>query len=333
MSPIRQAALIVLVAGADPLLAQPWVPPAGHGTVSMTYQNYYVTGHFDLQGRRNDNGATHSRALVAELDLGLTDAIALTVSLPYIASRYTGPDFYLVGGIPTFPGPLDDRKYHGAFQDLRVEGRRMFLAGPVAWAPLAGVVLPTHAYETRGEAVPGKRRRELQLGAALGADLHRVLPRTYVYARYAWAVAERNHGFPSVRSTIDLEGGHELTDRLAVRGAVAWQVRHRGPTLDELEAHDWEGHDRFIVPSYVNVGGGASVRITRAAELSASWTATVSGKGGAHVGRMFAIGATWSFGGGLGGLGGGARPSPDQKEQLPGFGRSRRGGLRPTGMM
>ena len=306
---IRHAALIVLVASAEPLLAQPWVPPSGHGTVSMTYQNYYVTGHFDLQGRQNKNGATHSKALVAELDLGLTDTIGLTVSLPYIASQYTGPDVYFVGGIPTFPGPLDDRKYHGAFQDLRVEGRRMFLAGPVALAPFAAVVVPTHEYETRGEAVPGKHRRELQLGVASGADLHRFLPRTYVYARYAYAVAERNHGFESVRSMIEIDGGHDVTKRVTLRGLLAWQVRHRGPTLDELEAHDWEGHDRFIVPSYFNVGGGASVRVTRAAELSALWIATVSGKGGAHVGRMLALGVTWSFGGGLGGLGGGASQS------------------------
>ena len=74
-------------------------------------------------------------------------------------------------------------------------------------------------------------------------------------------------------------------------------IRHKGPTLDELAAHDWEGHDRFIVSSYFNVGGGASVRLTRATELSALWMVTVSGKGGAHVARMLAIGATWSVAG------------------------------------
>jgi hypothetical protein len=306
---IGHAALILVVACAQPLLAQPWVPPPGEGTVSITYQNYYVTGHFDLRGRENKNGATHSKALLAELDFGLTETIGLTVTLPYIASKYTGPDVYFVGGIPTFPGPLDDRTYHGTFQDLRVEARRMFLTGPLAVAPFAGVTLPTHDYETRGEAVPGKGRRDLQLGAGLGADLNPFLPRTYMHARYGYAVAERKHGFPSVRSTIDLEGGHDVTSRVGLRGLLAWQIRHKGPTLDALAAHDWEGHDRFIVPSYFNVGGGASVRLTRTTELSALWMATISGKGGAHVARMLAIGATWSFGGGLGGLGGGASQS------------------------
>lgn len=303
------AAFFLLAVGcAGPLFAQPWVPSSGEGTLSITYQNYYVTGHFDRQGRENKNGATHSKALFAELDVGLTETIALTVSLPFIASKYTGPDVYEVEGIPTFPGRLDkDRTYHGAFQDLRVEARRMFLEGPLALTPFAAVTVPSHDYETKGEAVPGKGRRELQLGASVGADLHPLVARTYVHARYGYAVAEKRRGFPSVRSLIDVEGGHDVTSRVSLRGLLAWQIRHRGPTVAQLAAHDWEGHDRFIVSGYFNVGGGASMRVTRSMELSAVWIATLSGKSGAHVARMLAMGATWSFGGGLGGLGGETR--------------------------
>jgi hypothetical protein len=295
------------------LFAQPWVPGRGEGTIAITYQNYYVTGHFDLLGRENKNGATHSKVMVSEADFGLTDTIGLTVRLPFVSSKYTGPPIYFVGGIPTYPGPLDDGTYHGALQDLYVEARRVFAPGVLAVAPLIGVTLPTHDYETHGEAVPGRGRRDLQLGASAGADLGPLLPNTYAYVRYALAVAERNEGFPSVRSTIDLEGGHDVTARVGVRGLLAWQIRHKGPALDELEAHDWSGHDRFIVSSFFNIGGGTSVRMTRSTELSATWIATASGKGGAHVARMLSIGVTWSFGGGLTGLGGGAdtrRPSP-----------------------
>jgi hypothetical protein len=293
------AAVIHLATGVA-AQAQPWVPPAGEGTLSLTFQNYYVVGHFDVLGRKNPNGATHARAMLAEVDFGLTDTTALTVTLPFIATKYTGPDQYEVGRIPTFPGPLDDREYHGTFQDLRIEARRVWWAGPVAVAPLAGVTIPTHQYETRGEAVAGKHRREIQGGAAAGADLNRLLRGAYVDGRYALAVAERIHGFSSVKSNIDVEGGATLTERIGLRGMASWQIRHKGPTILQLADHDWSGHDRFIVSSYFNVGGGVTVGLTRNTELHAVWIATISGKSGAHQARMLAVGSSWSFGSGMG---------------------------------
>ena len=297
-------AVVVQLASAAPLHAQPWVPPQGEGTVSVTYQNYYVTGHFDVEGRSNTNGATHAKAMIAEIDFGLTDTVALTVSLPFIATKYTGPEEYFVGGVPTHPGPLDDRGYHGTFQDVRVEARRVCWAGPVAFAPLAGVSIPTHDYETRGEAVAGRHRRELQIGATAGADLNRILPRTYMHGRYSLAAAERVQGFSSIKSNVDVEGGFDVSERVSIRGLASWQFRHKGPTIAQLAASDWLGHDRFIVSSYFNVGGGITLPITRDAELHALWVETVSGSSGAHRARMLAIGASWSFGSGMGGFGG-----------------------------
>ena len=304
-----------LVSAAS-LYAQPWVPPKGEGTVSLTYQNYYVTGHFDIQGNPNVNGATHAKALLAEVDVGLTDTIALTVALPFIATKYTGPEEYFVGGIATHPGPLDDRSYHATFQDLRVEARRECKAGPIAFAPLIGLSIPTHEYETRGEAVAGRHRRELQIGATAGADLNRILPRTYVHGRYALAAAKRIEGLPSIRSNVDVEGGFDLSSLIGLRGLASWQFRHKGPTIAELATHDWLGHDRFIVSSYFNVGGGVTLSITRNTELHALWIATVSGNNGAHRARMLAIGTSWSFGSGTGGFGGFAQVTDERSRSI-----------------
>jgi hypothetical protein len=296
-------AVVVQLVSAVPLCAQPWVPPQGEGTVSLTYQNYYVTGHYNVQGRENTNGATHAKAMIAEVDFGLSDTIGLTVTLPYIATKYTGPQEYFVGGIETHPGPLDDRRYHGAFQDVRVEVRRVCWAGPVAFAPLVSVAIPTHDYVTQGEAVAGRHRRELQIGAAAGADLNRILPRTYVHGRYSLAAAERMQGLPSLKSNVDVETGFDLSARVGVRGLASWQLRHKGPTIAELAAHDWLGHDRFIVSSYFNVGGGVTFSVTRNADLHVVWLGTVSGNNGAHRARMLAVGTSWNFGsGGFGGF-------------------------------
>ncbi len=190
---------LVQLAGGATLGAQTWVPPAGQGSVSVTYQNYYVTGHFDPAGRPNKNGGTHTKAVVTELDYAVTDTIGLSVSLPFIASKYTGSSSYIVRGFETFPGPLDDGSYHTAVQDLRVEARRMFVAGPLAVAPFVGALFPTHDYETAGEAVPGRHRRELQLGASVSALLDPVVPGAYVHARYSYGAAERVRNFPYTR--------------------------------------------------------------------------------------------------------------------------------------
>ena len=296
-------AVVVHFATASQLHAQPWVPPQGEGTVSVTYQNYYVTGHYNVLGQENTNGATHAKAMIAEVDVGLSDTIALTITLPFIATTYTGPEEYFVGGIPTHAGPLDDRRYHGAFQDIRIEARRVFWAGPVAVAPLASVSIPTHDYETHGEAVAGRHRRELQIGATAGADLNRILRGTYVHGRYSLAAAERMQGFSSIKSNVDVQGGFDVSTRIGLLGLASWQVRHKGPTIAELNAHDWQGHDRFMVSSYLNLGGGMTISITRNAELHAVWVGTVSGNNGAHRARMLAIGTSWSFGsGGFGGF-------------------------------
>ena len=132
--------------GATPLHAQAWVPERGDGVLALTYQNYDVRGHFDVHGDENTNGGTQSHALVTEFDYGLGGQFGLTVSLPFIASRYTGPPSYFVGPYLTRPGPLDDGNYHGAVQDIRIEARRLWWTGPLALAPFVGVSFPTQRF-------------------------------------------------------------------------------------------------------------------------------------------------------------------------------------------
>jgi len=69
------------------LEAQAWIPAKGEGTVSLTYQNYDVAGHYDARGRKNNNGGTQSQVAVAEVDYGITDTIGVIVNLPFISSK------------------------------------------------------------------------------------------------------------------------------------------------------------------------------------------------------------------------------------------------------
>jgi len=291
--------LAVLAVGAAPARAQPWVPPPGEGTVSMTYQNYYVKGHWvGPQGVRTDNGGTHSKSLVAEVDWGLPRSIGLNVGLPFIASKYTGSSVYFVNGQKTTPGPLDDGSYHGAFQDLHVEVRRAIEFGRSAVSPFAGLALPTHEYETQGEAVPGRHRTEFQFGATAGTDISNWLPSGYVHARYSLSAAEQIADLPSLRSLVDVEVGSGLTRRLGLRGVATWQIRHKGPTQQELVDHGWTTHDRFVVSNYFNLGGGVTIRLTPSTELSGTWVSAMTGSFGAHIAQLLNVTLSHEFGGG-----------------------------------
>jgi hypothetical protein len=283
--------------------AQASIPDRGEGTLTLTYENYDVVGHFDIQGHANNNGGTRSHALVAEFDYGLLERVGLLVSVPFIASKYTGPPSYFVGPFLTYPGPLDDGSYHAAFQDVRIELRRQWWAGPVPVTPFFGGSFPTHEYETVGEAVPGRHRWDLQAGASAGVDLDRLLPRSYAQVRYAFGRMEEVNNFPFTRSNIDLEVGAGATSRMTVRGLANWQIKHAGPSLAQL-APDWVNHDRFIAPSYVNLGGGPSVSLTRSTDLFALLVATAAGSNGAHRERTIAIGVSIALNSGLHGLGG-----------------------------
>ena len=324
-SSIRSASALVMLAivqqwnGAT-LHAQAWVPTKGEGTVSVTYQNYDVAGHYDAQGHKKNNGGTYSHVAVAELDYGITDSIGLTVQVPFVISRYTGPPVYFVGGIETHPGPLDDGAYHGAFQDLRAEVRRLFWVGPIPVAPFIAASVPTHDYETVGEAVPGRHRRDLQIGANIDTNLDRLLSGMYAHGRYGYGRAQEIEGFAFTRSNIDVEVGFPVASRILLRGVAGWQIRHKGPSVRELTV-DWEHHDRFIAPSYTNLGIGTSV-LVRGLDVYGLWLGTAKGSNGAHRARTIVVGVTVGFGSGLGELGG---TSPPLRE-VSGPSRGRFGG-------
>ena len=133
-------------------------------------------------------------------------------------------------------GPLDDRQYHGDFQDFRFEARFMALTGALALTPFAGVNLPSHNYEVTGEAVPGKRTKESFVGVAAGRSLDPFLPKGYVHLRYAYSFVEKV--VPDVnrldRSNLDAELGYAAASRLSLRLFGAWQVTHGGLNLEDM---------------------------------------------------------------------------------------------------
>ena len=104
--------------------AQAWVPEKGEGTVTLTLQDNFIKDHLLANGQRIDNG--HIRTFIAfqDIDYGITDKLALDVSIPFVLSKYYGPKPHQL--------PVDDGKYHGNFQDVRLNLRYNLRAHPFA---------------------------------------------------------------------------------------------------------------------------------------------------------------------------------------------------------
>src|SRR4051812_1913082 len=80
---------LVLALTSASAAAQAWLPGQGEGTVAITFQDAMVKYHF-LLTTPVDRGHVHSESLLVDVTYGLTDKVAVTIGIPWIASKYTG---------------------------------------------------------------------------------------------------------------------------------------------------------------------------------------------------------------------------------------------------
>src|SRR3954469_14263376 len=80
--------LLIVLAGSA--LGQAWVPEKGEGSLSTSYNYIAFNGHFKTDGSRIAEGASRAQSVLFDFEYGLTDKLALTVSVPLVAARYHG---------------------------------------------------------------------------------------------------------------------------------------------------------------------------------------------------------------------------------------------------
>lgn len=283
----------VLLLASAPLrvtLAQAWPPLKGEGQVTITYENLYVKDHFDYRGKRFDAGPIRTNTVITTLEYGLTNKLTLDSELTHVTSKYEG----FVGRVPH--GPPDTGVYHPTFQDARVGIRYNVLSRQFVVTPFIATVIPTHHYETRGHTAVGRNLHELQIGVNVGRDLEGLIPRTYVQARYGYAISERVEGLNLNRSNADWELGYFYKPRLSLRFTGAWQHSYGGIRipLDSGLPEYHELHDRASKSNYVRFGGGLSVSLTRSIDLHADFGNTTRGTN-THAARGLSLGLSFRF--------------------------------------
>src|SRR5207247_4386787 len=102
---------VILVVFALPAGAQAWTPAKGEGSVSILFQDVYVHDHY-FGAEKVDIGQIWSTTMLLDVTYGVSDKLAISFAIPWVASRYNGkyphpltPDF-------SQPTPLDDGEYH-----------------------------------------------------------------------------------------------------------------------------------------------------------------------------------------------------------------------------
>jgi hypothetical protein len=285
-------ALVILLVTARPAWAQAWTPLQGEGTVSVQFQDAFVKYH-QIPTVRLDTGHIRGETVLVDFTYGITDRVAVSVSLPWVASQYHGPRPHQL--------PIDDGSHHPTFQDFRFDVRYNVTRKNVVVTPFMGTILPSHGYEYFAHSAVGRNVRELQVGTNWAALLDSV-PGLFVQGRCSYGFAERIVDISHNRSNLDLEAGYFITDDLRMFALGAAQLTHGGvdlfggaKTLEILGPLKYPHHDQIARENFLNVGVGAGYSLTPSMDVFGSVIHTVAGRNMHALQYSLTVGASWSF--------------------------------------
>ena len=288
------AALIAILLVPASTAAQAFTPPPRVGSVTFAWQWIDNTGHIQSNGKLVPLGKSVTTSVLTEVDYGVTERLAATVAVPFVFARYKGPNHPRLAD-----GPDDCFCWHQSFQDFSIAGR--YRLGDDFWAltPQVRVVIPSHDYPYRGEAVVGPNLNQVLLGISGAWRLAPALPKATIQAGYTFALVEKAvEDLRANRSNLSMSVGYRLTRSLYVHGGALLQKTHGGLTAQELfdpnTPLDLKAQaDRIVKARYWHMTGGLSYELG-VADLFFSVEPYVWGRD-AHDGIAYTVGSTWYF--------------------------------------
>jgi hypothetical protein len=308
----RPALCVVLLCGVvSPAAAQAFIPPPGQGTVSLSYQSVRTRGQHRVSGEQQTAdpglfGVTDTHALIWYVEYGLTERIAVHASLPYMQVRYEGTFPHTIG-FKGQPSNLDDRTYHGTFQDFYVGTRfKLLESSRFALTPFAEVTLPSHQYESLAQSAVGRDLRTLVVGAAVGGFADDFIPGLHFQSRISYAFVEQAADIRPNRTGIDSSVGYFITPRFAIQFIETFQLTHDGidwvPPPEFLSVHDGRpftlehlfNHDRLARSNSLNLGAGVSFELSPSLGVFATFTKLAWGQN-LPPPRSITVGMNWTF--------------------------------------
>lgn len=296
---VALAAVVVpmmLTVCASSARAQAFVPAQGEGAVSILFQDMYDKYHY-LPTTAVDRGQINSEALLLDVTYGLTDKVAVSIGIPWVAAKYTGNFPHPLSDL-TGVSPLDDGAYHGTLQDFRFNVRYNITKKGLALTPFIGSIVPSHDYTYFAHAAPGRDLNELQFGVSAAKLLDSLVPGLLVQASYSYGVTEQVFDISHNRSNLDLEIGYFVTPNLRLLALGTGQLTHGGTESSLTLPRDpilWPHHDQTDRINSLNLGGGTAYSVTDKVDIFASLIHTVAQRNGHAVDLGLTMGLSWSF--------------------------------------
>jgi Outer membrane protein beta-barrel domain len=269
--------------------AQAWVPPARIGLVSVVYQAITNTNHRLTDGSLFDGYDSVSRGVLFSLDYAFTDRFSISVGVPYLGSKYTGPE-------PSFFGlAVDDCNcWNHGWQDFGFTARYNLKNEAFALTPSITLGVPTHNYDYFGEAVLGRNLNEFRLQVDVGQRLDAISDRLSLSGRYSYAIVEEVLDLPNNRSNFAIEADFLATRKLVTRGGVSWQRSHGGlRSTDVVTEEQISQYDRIIKDNNVHINGGVSYSLPKV-DVFVSYVHYAAGTD-THVGHAITAGLSIPF--------------------------------------
>jgi hypothetical protein len=309
---VRQTLLTVTVAlGAlspMPAVAQSaWLPARGEVAVTTNYQWLVADRHLfsnltgpeltplemalgtDFHSNSLDRGTVQSHAVVVDGSVGLTDRLALSGSIAFIAARYRGD----------FPesSSFDNGLFHGAVQDAQLGARYSMTRDLWTVTPFTDFIFPVTDYEVLAHAAQGLGLTMLEVGTSVG----RILladgaAKGYLQGTVGYAFTRSPFEDISLnRSRATLEGGYFL-GRFSLQALTTWRRVHGGIEWSDLHgSHEhFAGHDQAAATRDWRYVAGVSFQLSDAMSLELSYGDFLRGAN-THSARVVSVGWSWGF--------------------------------------
>jgi hypothetical protein len=293
---------LVLSALARSAAAQAWVPPAGTGSIDLFAQRIDNTGHRLSNGETFPVGKSLDASIYVGVEYGVTDRFAVSGGIPLVFAKFTSRE---PSPLPLLPVDAC-HCWHAAWQDVSLTARYRFGADRYAVTPTLAIGVPSHAYPYQGEAVPGRRVKELRIGLAAARRLDALSSRLAVQGEYSYAIVQKVAGIGMNRSDLTADVAFRVAERLSVRGFTTVQRTHGGlrggvdpppplgyPSGEVVTAELYAQHDRLLRDNNVRAGFGAAYSFARF-DVAGSFVSYVSGTN-THAGHAVTLGISVPF--------------------------------------
>jgi hypothetical protein len=286
------------------------VPARGHGSVSLAFHQAEAHRRVRpevLGGGLIEEGDVTERSARLDFDYGLTDRVAVSLTLPFKSNRYDGLTPHDPRRLQDDHGEpfQDDGDYHGGWGDWGVGVRWLWRTEPFAITPFAAFHFPTHDYPIFSATAFGTGQWRLELGVNAGGRFPGAFRNFNWQAGYAYSFMEKTRpdNAPDRRvnhSVLHFELGYAASPQWAY--SLGWRYRktHHAlrmpedfnfPFTDDLFYH----HDQLFALEQAVAEGGVSYRWNDRTTVFASLGRTTHVAFGQEIHRAIGLGISRGF--------------------------------------